>query len=302
MTVLKRTYFLAPTRDSPPDGPIALGNLITDPRSPESPLNNPASEATLRLLEDSPPYDSEECDVLRQVGSSVRVKPSVWSTFLAGAIGPSLGMTRDKENNAAYAISRLSTRRIHPDMKTVQALFQEDDVQMAIRDSRFRANLYLIDGIQIAHGVEYKLGETRELGVDLGLSADLTAAGAPGVTAGVGVEARKASTAGSSGRISSDFVFAYSLREITYRRKRVERQTRMSGGDLMSTDERRLREHARPGTTEDGVDGQAEFLCLKEDNPDLPQYWDCESRDVVGLDGAICQAVLVGDADEEDTD
>lgn len=302
MTVFKRTYFLAPTRDSPPNGPIALGNLITDPRSPDSPLNNAASEATLRLLKDSPRYESEECDVLRQVGRGIHVKPSVWSTFLAGAIGPSLGITRGKKNNASYVISRLSTRRINPDMKTVQALFEEDGVQKAIRDSRFRANLYLIDGIQIAHDVEYTLGEASELGVDVGLAADLTAAGAPGVTAGVGLAASKTTTAGSAGRISSDFVFAYSLREVTYRRKRAERQTRMAGGDLMSTDERRLREVARPTTSEDGVAGQAEFLGLREDNPELPQYWDCESQDAVDLDGAMCQAVLVGDADDEDQD
>lgn len=218
---------------------------------------------------------TDECDALHELGSGISVKPRVWSTFLDGNIGPNPGMDRGKGNDASYTISKLSTRRINPDMEAVRPLFEEHEVQAAIKDSRFRANLYLIDGIQIAHGAEYKLGKTRELGANFDLSADLTPAGAPATTVGVALEAKKTSSATSAGYITSDFVFAYTLRAITYRRKRVERQTRTSGGDLMSNDERRRRGPAY--TPENGHDDQAEFLSLREDNPDIPEYWDLES-------------------------
>ena len=34
-----KTYFLCPTWDCPPDGPIFLGSIIDDPLEPETSLN-----------------------------------------------------------------------------------------------------------------------------------------------------------------------------------------------------------------------------------------------------------------------
>lgn len=180
-------------------------------------------------------------------------------------------------------------------MQAIKALFEDEEVQAAIKDSRFYANVYLIDSIQVAHGAEYWMGNTREIGGDVGVSMDLTCTGAP-VTVGVGVNGHKTFTTSSSGRITTDFVFAYSLREITYRRKMVRRQRRMSGGDLV-----RYRAHWSDKEDVLGLeDSVAEVLLLKEDDPELPGCWDWEGQDATDLDGSICQVVAVGTADSDE--
>jgi len=96
-------------------------------------------------------------------------------------------------------------------------------VQHAIRDSRFTANLYLVVGVQIAHGAEYFRSRVRGSAVGAHFAADLAATGVP-MTAGAGGEAGKSREEGAGGKIVDDFVFAYSLREVLYRRKRVTEQ------------------------------------------------------------------------------
>jgi len=53
---------------------------------------------------------------------------------------------RNKEDGLSYTIPRLSTRTINPSLADIRAIFAEQQVQGAIRDSAFTANLYLIVG------------------------------------------------------------------------------------------------------------------------------------------------------------
>lgn len=324
MSPLKKTYFLTSSHDCPPS---ILGGLITDPRSPEISLANPNSQIIARLRQDA--HITQECDAVREFDSSMSMSPSIWATFaLAGNLGPrwSLGTTQSKGTGASYAIPKLSTTRINPDMQAIKALFEEEEVQAAIKHSRFRTNVYLIDSIQVAHGAEYWVGKTREAGGNVDVSMDLTCTGAP-VTVGVGVNGKKTSTASSCGRIMTDFVFAYSLREIMYRRKTAVRQRRMFGGDLMSHGGRQrstghvlsqegdwVNQGGGVSVSHEGVktprnamedhldeeDSVAEVLLLKEDDPGLPGYWDWEGQDATDLDGSVCQVVAVGAADSDE--
>lgn len=60
----RKVYFLAPTRNSPPDGPIALGNVIVDPRSPEIALNSRLSEAVSNMhthIHETVEFNQSDC-------------------------------------------------------------------------------------------------------------------------------------------------------------------------------------------------------------------------------------------------
>ncbi|KAK0643854.1 hypothetical protein B0T16DRAFT_459954 [Cercophora newfieldiana] len=281
---MKRTYFLVPTRDYSPSGAIALGNLIKTPRSPEFPLNDPGSETVRKLVASA--LTITETDAKRETKTSSSVKPSIWTSFLSG-IGPGidLGLDKTKVDGLSYSIPRLSTRTINPTLADIRAIFAEEQVQDGIRDSRFTTNLYLIVGVQIAHGAEYLSSSLRGNGGGAHLAVDLAATGVP-LTAGVGAEATKSREEVVGGKIEDDFVFAYSLREVLYRRKNVVEQRQPSlMGDLMSAFS------GRPVTKD--VEFEAEFSGLKEDDEDLLQYWDWKTEDVADLDGELCEVVHV---------
>lgn len=295
----RTTYFLAPTRDCPPDGPVALGSLITDPREPEFPLNYPHSVTVQDFIKKARITSTYEEDAVRKVASGVSVEPSIWSTFLAMDIGPTFAMGR-KTADVTFTISKLITRTMNPDMVAVKTLFEEPRVQAAVKDSRFSANLYLITGVQIAHGTKYHGAKTREVGGHLDLSGDLTSVGAP-VSAGAGIYGKVTSDRSSSGQVTSEFVFAYCLREISYRRKNAEKQKRLYGGDLMGHGEKKQREHTELSegdeAGEENIGIEAELLGLKDEDPRLPEYWDLEVQDAQDFDDNVCQVVLVGERD-----
>ncbi|KAK4449811.1 hypothetical protein QBC34DRAFT_404021 [Podospora aff. communis PSN243] len=291
---MKKTYFLVPTRDFSPSGAIALGNLIKSPRSPEFPLND-ANSATLQKLSASA-ITISETDAHRETSSASSLKPTIWAYFLSG-IGPGVEFNLDKtkQENLSYIIPRLSTRVINPSLADIGAIFAERQVQDAIRDSRFATNLYLIVGVQIAHGAEYVRSRKRGSGVGANVSADLAAVEAP-VTAGLGAEAAKSREEAAHGKVVDDFVFAYSLREVLYRRKKVteQRQSRVEG-DLMG------HELSEKSATSRVVEQkfEAEFVGLK-DGEDLGESWDWPTQAVADVDGTECQVVHVEEESDED--
>ncbi|KAM7197505.1 hypothetical protein V8F20_006650 [Naviculisporaceae sp. PSN 640] len=344
---LKRTYFLAPTRDYPPNGPIALGNLIKSPRTPEYPLNDPFSPTVQKLAASA--HVSTETDATRSSSSSVTLRPSVWASFLSslgttmgqnGApLGGGIDYTIHKAHSTEFVLPVLETRRIFPSLADIKAIFEEDGVQDALRHSRFRSNLYLITSVQVAtQGGEYLIKKVRERGGNLHLVADWgNAAGVPGgANVGAGVEKTVKREDSAGGTVKGGFVFAYSLREVVYRKKRVVEQKPCTvQGDLMSLpysdprtpcreipwlsagdpdavyenpDVYRRRRAVSPGrggerTYRDVY--KAELAGLKDEDPEMPKYWDldvAEEGGVWDLDGEECQVVFVPGRGDDESD
>ena len=191
------------------------------------------------------------------------------SRFIS-SIGPgaNLELNRTKGDSLLYKIPRLSTRIISPTLADIRTIFTEQQVQDAIRNSRFTTNLYLIVSVQIAHSTEYLSSRGRENGSGAHLSVDLAAAGVP-LSLEAGVEATKSRDDKAGGKIVNDFMFAYSLREVLYRRKNVteQRQPKLEG-DFMEN-----RSGWRPYVKE-AVEQKfkAEFAGLKDAEEELTQY------------------------------
>ncbi|KAK4151790.1 hypothetical protein C8A00DRAFT_16834 [Chaetomidium leptoderma] len=296
----KKTYFLAPTRDQAPTGAIALGNLINSPRTPEFPLNDPKSPTTKLLL--STATLIPELDATRSVSTKLSIQRSVFVSFLWGLLGQNpieLGLGISKEDTGTYKIPRLETRTINPSLADVGALFAEPAVQDAIRDSRFTANLYMITGLQIAHGAEYVVSRARARGARVHLVADLTAAtGGVPVGVGVGTELTRETKGQSAGKVEGAFVLAYSLREVLYKRKTLTGQRRAKAeGDLYGDGEKKAK------VKEAELEFEAELAGLKDEDPELPEHWGLDVENGLDLDGAECQIVrLDADTDDDDDD
>jgi len=328
----KKTYYLAPTRDQPPtaSGPIALGNLIKSPRKPEFPLNDPSSPAIAHLLRTRSAAVVTEHNAVRSLSHSRSLRPTVFASFLTGLFGGghlgntnpvTAGVEFDFTDTSfqTYRINKLETITINPSLEDISALFAEPAVQAALRDSRFTANLYLITGIQVAYGAEYLISRAKERGVTLHVAVDLTAlltggvpVPVPGGVVGVGTggEAVKETEGTAKGKVDGPFVFAYCVREVLYKRRKVTGQRRGKGaGDLYAVSgEDSLGQEKEK---EKEAEFEAELAGVKEEDQDLPGYWDLAVESGLDLDGTECQIVRVdedeggldeGDEEDEEED
>ncbi|KAK6855297.1 hypothetical protein PG995_008829 [Apiospora arundinis] len=295
-----KVYYLAPTRHVPPDGPIALGSIITDPRSPEMAINSssPSSPASA-LLQELKVHETVELNQSRTLDDNRAVQPSIWAKFFAGVV-PGLGLDAEASvrtasgSSSSYSFDKIVTREIFPDLETVRTLFTSDaQVQQSIKDRRWQLSLFLITGVQIAYGAEVLLNQARERGVYLQAGVDLTAA-----TGG-----RRAHLGGRrslSTSYQTPFVFAYRLRQILYRRKKVEKQRDATKGDLLGV--RDGKDDPRISNDEGGGVYTVQFAGLDEEDEDLPDIFDLDTEDIEVPGGQNVRIAIPQPADADSDD
>lgn len=238
---MTKIYFLVPggATDCPPDGPIALGNIINDPRTPELAINAPLSKIVKGIAV------SETCEfnTSRELKNEISFKPSVWAKFVnlfhAGDIGTETKAIYSNTDKSIYKFDKVVTKRIAPDDATVKLLFEEPSVQRNITDSSWEQKLFLITGVQVVYGAEITREKGKERSTDIKTGADLTPAGVP-FSVGVALEASRTPSQSYKTTKSADypFVFAYRLSQIIYKRKVVERRTEYHRGDLLHLDDK----------------------------------------------------------------
>ncbi|KAL8371632.1 hypothetical protein RB595_001432 [Gaeumannomyces hyphopodioides] len=294
---MSKTYYLAPTRDSPPSGPIALGNIIMSPRTPEVPINNRDSEVLRRLLKGSTSIKEEAAT--RNVSNHTGFAPGVWANFLGFAgLGAGAGVQLESGKAAEYRFCTLTSLTISPSMADIKAIFAEREVQDSLRGSRFRFSIYMITGVQIASGTTYTIAEAKSRGQYLHLSAELTPTGVP-VTVGVGGQAATRSGQGAAAHIRDEFVFSYRLREIRYRRKAVNEVRECRNGDLLGIGDERREDNQEEGSSQEY--DAAESPDLRPENPDLPEWCEMHTEtaphDDADGDKVVCVHVAGEDED-----
>lgn len=280
---MSKTYFLVPTRDTPPSGPIFLGSIITSPRSPELSINSKKS-ALLSTLE---VQETTLKDSSRHLSLGSKGKTGIWAEFIGGmGIGGELSTTWENTSTSTYKFAELVTRTISPSLGEIQAIFQGQDVQSCIKDSRFRDNLYIITGVKIAKGANVVIEKVRARGGNLNFGVDATPLGVP-IKVGPDIEVSKEAGQGLEERHEDAFVFAYRLREIKYRRKVVEKQTEYLKGDLMGVG---------PGEEKKGAVDDLMELVDGDDEAELLKF---DERDVKGGDFDADETAAVDDDGEE---
>lgn len=287
---MEKTYFLAPTRNTTPAGPIFLGSIIKSPRSPELSLNGKSSP----LLKELEIFEDPALDSTVQMFKTGEGKAGIWAQFLDGVgIGGEISGSRESVDTATYKFDELLTKTIAPDLPWVKKMFKVEEIQDSIKSSRFRANLYMITGIKIAKGAEIAMSKIAAKGGKLQFGIDTTPAGVP---LKFGPDISSSSTAGQimSEKHPKEFIFAYRLREITYTRKKAEDQKEVSKGDLYGAGEKKSREKEEEDFSKD----EAVFDMYSSQDVD-GEIWELETKEAVDVDGKKV-AVVGFDEDEDD--
>ncbi|CAN9180250.1 unnamed protein product [Alternaria alternata] len=217
MSYTKPTYFLAPRRPSPPDGPIRLGAIIPSPTQPDEPLYLPPPP---------PKSDTSKFTEYNWSGSHAKQSSShfgVWTSFLECVlgIGADVSVGLDKSHHQSWKVDTMTTQSFLPSRTFLEQVVGHEDVRRYITENRFREKVYIITGVMIASSADISGQRLQEKGLYVHAGVDAAAwAGVPsGLSFGPeGNWKRKAETKESS-RTADDFVFAYRIREIKVRRK-----------------------------------------------------------------------------------
>lgn len=277
--VMGKAYFLAPTRDCPPSGPIALGNIIVSPSVPEEALNSNLIPPTETI------HESYQTNWQAEMGHHKDGKLGIWTGFLQFlGIGVDVGVEHSRYYGDIYRFDRLETHFFLPSTEYVEKCVRSPNVQDHIIKSRFRSNIYMVTGIKIARGASIASIRLRERGTYLHFGVN----GAPlGLPLSIGPEASisSASTHSVSFDGASDFVFAFRLREIHYSQKQKVTHRSYDKGVLSGIHDG-TEDVAEVPTEEIDVLGPADKDLTGEDV-------DEEALSVLDDDGEPCECVRI---------
>ncbi|SPQ26063.1 085264aa-fb84-4513-9374-dac57e83f289 [Thermothielavioides terrestris] len=149
-----KQYFLAPTWDYPPNGPISLGNIILSPRAP-CPLSSPPPPPS------TPPRPP---------------RLGLWTKFVE-LVGLRLDWVAAGHTVDVFRFEQLQTEEWFPDEAFLTAALAHPAVQRRVGGWRRRA-VYVVVGVKTVAGAEVKRawyrgvqGARAEAAVDVGMAA-----------------------------------------------------------------------------------------------------------------------------------
>ncbi len=144
-------------------------------------------------------------------------------------------------------------------------------------------------GVKIARGADVAISKIRAKGGNLYFGVDATAAGVP-IKVGPDFSVSNAVSQGLTEHHNSDFVFAYRLRELVYKRKVFQEQKEYAKGDLMGVGEGKEREQEE----DDGTKGEIQLSGLNGEDLQAEE-WELDAKPAEDDDGEDCVCVVVGE-------
>lgn len=224
-----KNYFLAPSWDYPPNGPIALGNIVEAPDEIVPPLYAHTPTDT-----DPPVIASSKYGVDWSRAKSNEGSFGVWAKFLQFlGLGVDVGANSTSLTETIYHFERIDTEESFPDEDAIRKRMASPTVKTYLEKSAFRSDVYMIVGIKKVTGVMMKAITGKEGGTTLDITLDgAVVVGAP-VSAGPRANYKSTKSDGLSFEKSTDFVFAFRLRRVKISKNGKVEQGNYSKGALL---------------------------------------------------------------------
>lgn len=237
----RRSWFLAPRApnfDCSPDGYLALGSLISDPYEPDCPI---ASGLPPPLPEDihverSPKKHWERVDERRREG-----KLGLWAHFVELVQGDA-GANLERSGTNVYQFETLEINWFRPSPKMIKDRLSIPEVATYTKQGIFQPKIFMITAVMISRKPTLRKSKDRTWGLTLNAGADLAPVGAPGLSIGAEHAVSYSRHSETSAAESADFVYAYRLSEITYKRNEEPKSKTYNKGAAFSDDARTHRD------------------------------------------------------------
>lgn len=236
MSSAVKTYWPVPNADTPPppNGPIAIGNIIADPKDPARSLN----EANRVPIPADSIFLSHKNNYHLTRKESRQGQGGLWASFLESTVGVTgnAQVKRSEDTIEGLSCRLLETQVFQPDDTYIYVSLQDSDVQEYLDASWFEKPVYMITGLKIARGASAETAKEVEYQVQGETSVNVAPAGVPGTAGPSGKSvSRSRETAGFTG--ASDFIWAYRLIRIFKRKDDNVSQESYNKGALYGVDE-----------------------------------------------------------------
>ena len=210
---MKKTYFLSPNFDYPPGGALSLGRILTSPFDPGTCIN---PDGPLPFHTNMPVQSTSKRDWKSEKERGHNGLLGLWARFLQ-FFGLDTGARVDWETKKGdvYEFKLLETQFFDPTKDYIEESVLDLPVATHIVDTDYKKRIYMITGVKIARGADVAVERYRELTGHVHGGIDGTAGGVP-VSGGAEAKFRVHEKDNVTFHGSSDFVFAYRLREIYY--------------------------------------------------------------------------------------
>ncbi len=221
----KKTYFIVGPSGSSAVGPIALGNVVSDPAMPDGAVNpQPIVFPPSVSVSHGIPLKNWKWSK----SPSVKIGGGIYSQFVEVVDGE-ISAHRETETTREYSCKELRTQSFQINEDYIEAIRAIPEIQVRVLR---RERLYVITGVKIAMGVTVNEQTLKSFGFRLAAMVDLMAA--TGVPAKVGLkfEVDKKDPESVAYDVDEAFVFAYRLEEIFYRWRDVRHRPFGKEGDL----------------------------------------------------------------------
>jgi hypothetical protein len=239
----RKTYFLVPTFDilPPPTGTIALGAILSAPDRPSRPLNLP-NLRHLQIPSHLPISKFTETDWSKIISKTTGGSLGVFAQFLSlTGIGGEVWASGELSKEDVFAFNAVETTAFEPDDAFTEGVVKtSEQVKDFMRRNWIgvKRPMYIVTGYKVVKGAKITRTKTWERAIKAQVGVDLTAVGAP-VSPGPSGEVNRKGEEKTSTKISEDFVFAYRLRRIKWKKrgKVVETQDYEDGAFLQEEEE-----------------------------------------------------------------
>lgn len=223
---MKKTYFLSPNVDYPPSSNISLGRIWTDPSDPGTCIN---PDGPLPFPSNMQVQHGHKTDWRHKTSGEHKGVIGIWARFLqVVGLDAEARVTWHNSNGDTYEFKKLDTDFIDPTTEYYKQSVLAPSVAQYIVETKFRKSIYMITGVKIARGADVEQARSEEAGTHLRIGVNGTTAGSP-VAAGPEVSISSSGSETTSSKGSSDFVFAYRLREIYYSKGKVKHREHNKG-------------------------------------------------------------------------
>ncbi|KAJ4377259.1 hypothetical protein N0V83_000082 [Neocucurbitaria cava] len=207
------TYFLARTRNNPPDGLIKLGNLIISPELPDEPIEL----AKPLPITNGTTHDEEGWKY--DFGKKTDVSNSIGASFLESLLGAGgdAGVSWLRENSQEWSCEKMITYEFQPTEAWLKDLVADAKVRERLNKMKFwkrSGSFYVVVGVKVAIAASLVAKFARGVGLHLHASVDLTPATTIPISAHTDQDVmRERHRHETVGKID-DFVIGYRLRRL----------------------------------------------------------------------------------------
>jgi hypothetical protein len=211
----KKFYFLASTTDSPVNGPIFLGGILTHPKDADMLLNAIPLPIDSTLM---PIYTVEADAQSFTFEKNCSLTSSIWASFLTMilGIGGDLESNISNQDSEKWTIKKLKTISFNPTPEYIKQSLESSAVKRFItEDANWlkSSQVYMITGLKLAYGASSVITYAKSKGFNLSLGLDATSLGVPvegGPKFGTTHDVRVEQSVGER----TPFVLAYRIRKI----------------------------------------------------------------------------------------